>query len=125
MTSHELARLMLGERIAVLMVWSIVITLALPDLWKVVRGVAVNGEWKRAVLVLIGLGCITYQFRGLSGRVIAPPEFGSFFALTQFLAAGLIVILVWDSRAPDGHKRAAILSHLAVVILGAVAGLCF
>lgn len=120
----DLAHAVAGVRLASMMIWSLILFRTLPETWRCLGGQASMIDWKRMVLGMVGLGLAPFQGVALFVETQIPATRGILVANLVLLSAGVLALVVWSMRAPDGPRRAALVSHLAIVFLGVAAGIC-
>jgi len=107
-----------------LIVWLIVSVYALPHWWRVVCGrVGDDVDFKQAALGLVGIAIIIFRLNAIANH-FTPRNYWSLAGLTLLAAAGAVVIFcIHLPRTPPGHKRAMVLTHLAILALCVAGGL--
>jgi hypothetical protein len=113
-----------ATRFGVVFAWGLVTWFALPDVGRALVKRADITDWKRCALAMVGAVLVTFQFNAVFIEQQIPATRGIAVANTVLLSAAVLALVVWSLKAPEGHRRFALLSHLAIVVLGVVAGLC-
>jgi hypothetical protein len=123
MPAFEMIHIITGLRVSVTVAWAIIFYMALWPTCRVVTGRTSKGDLGWASLLLIAIGLLLFQWRALAG--FTPPVSDPFvaIALFSFLLSAVGVFIARSLKAPEGHQRAAVVSHLALVLGCTVAGL--
>lgn len=123
MSEMTLIQIIAAERIAVAVAWVVIGAIGIASFVRLMGRVSRKGDVGWASLALIAAGLLIFQWRGLAGHVPPSGDPMVAIALLSFLLSAIGIFIARGLRAPEGHQRAALLSHAVVLLALLGAGL--
>lgn len=109
-------------RVAVVLAWGLIGAWGLGALARVVFGHTHRGDYFWSSMAMLSFGLLIFQFRSLAGLAKPQTDYWTFAGLISLVLSAVGIFVTRALSAPDEHKRAALISHLVVMVMILTAG---
>lgn len=117
---HELIS---GLRMAVLILWSIILLWGQPAYRRCLWGSAVGNDWLQSALGAAGFAIIGFQLRSFLTNIAERGDYWTAcFLFLSAIAAIIVLVNIHWTKAPEVHRRAILWTHAGIVLLCLVGG---
>jgi hypothetical protein len=123
MSDRLLIEIITTLRVGVATSWAIITAIGFCAFVRLIAQCARPGDLRWASSMMIGIGLLIFQWRALADYTPSVPDPFAAIALFSFFVSGIVTLYVRYSNAPEGHERAAVLSHAGMIVMLLGAGL--